>query len=100
MKYNELTPMMKQYFEIRKKVTKDTLLLFRLGDFYEMFYDDAKVASQILGIALTKRNKIPMAGIPYHVISNYLNKLLKIGKKVAICEQTKLMSGKLIHRSI
>jgi DNA mismatch repair protein MutS len=87
----KLTPMMKQYFEIKKE-QPDCILFFRMGDFYEMFDEDAKIASKILGIALTARNKsnenpIPMCGIPYHSYKTYLNKLLKAGKKVAICEQ-------------
>ncbi len=86
-----LTPMMKQYYEVKKQYP-DHLLFFRMGDFYEMFGDDAREASGILGIALTSRNKkekdpIPMCGIPYHAYKTYLNKLLNAGKKVAICEQ-------------
>ncbi len=85
-KKNSLTPMMEQYFRI-KKDHKDTLLFFRLGDFYEMFYEDAKVASAVLEIALTARQKVPMCGVPYHAVDSYLTKLLKGGFKVAICEQ-------------
>ncbi|MBD3270514.1 DNA mismatch repair protein MutS [Candidatus Peregrinibacteria bacterium] len=85
-----LTPMMKQYFEIKSR-NPDTILFFRLGDFYEMFDQDALIASEILGIALTSRNKgegkIPMCGIPFHAAANYISKLTKAGKKVAICEQ-------------
>jgi len=86
-----LTPMMKQYYEIKRQYP-DHLLFFRMGDFYEMFGDDANEASGILGIALTSRNKkdknpVPMCGIPYHAYKTYLNKLLNAGKKVAICEQ-------------
>lgn len=81
------TPMMKQYREIRGQVPDDTILFFRLGDFYEMFFDDAKIASQILDISLTKRHKVPMCGIPYHAAEGYLAKLLRAGVKVAICEQ-------------
>lgn len=82
-----VTPMMQQYLSIRKQIDDDTLLFFRLGDFYEMFFDDAKRASQVLDIALTKRNKIPMCGIPYHAQEAYLNKLIRAGLKIAICEQ-------------
>jgi DNA mismatch repair protein MutS len=81
-----LTPMMEQYFRI-KELHPDALLFFRLGDFYEMFYEDAKIASPILDIALTSRQKVPMCGVPYHAISSYLPKLLRQGFKVAICEQ-------------
>ena len=86
-----LTPMMRQYREIKNE-HDDAILFFRLGDFYEMFFDDAKDASAILNITLTAReggkgNKVPMCGIPYHAAENYIAKLLTAGKKVAICEQ-------------
>jgi DNA mismatch repair protein MutS len=81
------TPMMAQYRSIRRELPEDTILFFRLGDFYEMFFDDAKVASDILGITLTKRHSTPMCGIPYHAAAGYLERLVKAGKKVAICEQ-------------
>ncbi len=79
--------MMKQYRRIKSQLPEDTLLFFRLGDFYEMFYEDAQVASQILEIALTKRNEIPMCGVPHHAADQYLAKLVKAGKKVAVCDQ-------------
>ncbi len=81
-----LTPMMEQYFRI-KELHRDALLFFRLGDFYEMFYEDAKVAAPVLDIALTSRQKVPMCGVPYHAVTSYLPKLLRAGFKVAICEQ-------------
>src|SRR3989304_161048 len=85
-----MTPLMEQYSKIKSR-HKDAMLLFRLGDFYEMFYEDAKTASKVLGIALTSRTKgencIPMAGVPYHSANTYINRLLKAGHKVAICEQ-------------
>lgn len=85
------TPMMQQYFRIKAE-HPDTLLFYRMGDFYELFYDDAKKASEILHITLTSRGQsagtpIPMAGIPYHAAENYLAKLLRQGQSVAICEQ-------------
>ncbi|MFO7981052.1 MAG: DNA mismatch repair protein MutS [Candidatus Aminicenantes bacterium] len=80
------TPMMEQYLRL-KKDHKDAFLFFRLGDFYELFYEDAKKASSILEIALTSRQKVPMCGVPYHSADPYLSKLLKQGHKVAICEQ-------------
>ncbi len=85
------TPMIRQYNEIKKSYP-DAILFFRLGDFYEMFFDDAKIASAILGITLTSRNKskdnpIPLCGVPYHSVEPYLAKLLKSGRKIAICEQ-------------
>jgi len=85
-KKNSSTPMMEQYLRI-KKDHQDALLFFRLGDFYEMFYEDAKIASPVLEIALTSRQKVPMCGIPYHAADSYLGKLLRQGFKVAICEQ-------------
>ena len=78
---------MKQYLSIKEKY-KDAILLFRLGDFYEMFMEDAEKASKILNIVLTSRNNIPMCGIPYHAAENYIKRLLEAGCKVAICEQT------------
>ena len=83
---NPLTPMMEQYFRIKKE-HRDTLLFFRLGDFYEMFYEDAKIGSAVLEIALTSRQKVPMCGVPYHAVNSYLAKLLRRGYKVAVCEQ-------------
>ncbi len=85
------TPMMLQYLEIKKEY-QDCLLFFRLGDFYELFLDDAKIGSEILGITLTARSRgkdgrIPMAGVPFHAADSYINKLVKHGYKVAICEQ-------------
>ena len=85
------TPMLKQYHEIKSR-HQDAILFFRLGDFYEMFFDDAKQASVILDLVLTSRGqdstgKIPMCGIPYHSSDNYIAKLIKAGRKVAICEQ-------------
>ncbi|MFH0909174.1 MAG: DNA mismatch repair protein MutS [bacterium] len=82
-----VTPMMGQYRSIRSELPADTILFFRLGDFYEMFFDDAKDASQILDITLTKRNTVPMCGVPHHAMDLYLAKLIRAGKKVAICEQ-------------
>src|SRR5688572_784292 len=87
----ELTPLMKQYWEL-KTAAGDALLLFRMGDFYELFGEDAVEASRILEITLTTRdrnkpNPTPMAGVPHHSYSGYLQRLLKAGKKVAIAEQ-------------
>ncbi|KDR95248.1 DNA mismatch repair protein MutS [Peptoclostridium litorale DSM 5388] len=88
----KLTPMMKQYMQIKSN-HKDCILFFRLGDFYEMFFDDAIEASRILEIALTGKScgleeKAPMCGVPYHSAENYIGRLIKSGLKVAICEQT------------
>ncbi|MEE9164839.1 MAG: DNA mismatch repair protein MutS [Nitrospinota bacterium] len=91
MASQEKTPMMKQYLDVKSK-HPDSILFFRMGDFYEMFYEDAKKASRILDIALTSRNKnaadpVPMCGIPYHAADNYIARIIKEGLKVAICEQ-------------
>ena len=88
----EVTPMMKQYFEIKKRYP-ETILFFRLGDFYEMFYDDAKTAARELELTLTGRScgngeKAPMCGVPFHSADNYIAKLVEKNYKVAICEQT------------
>ncbi|MBI5768185.1 MAG: DNA mismatch repair protein MutS [Verrucomicrobia bacterium] len=95
------TPMMQQYFEARRGLPRDTLLLFRLGDFFELFFDDAIVGSKILGLTLTKRLDHPMAGLPSHALDTYVNKLLAAGKKVAICDQAEpAKAGKLVRRQI
>ncbi|TYA23883.1 DNA mismatch repair protein MutS [Aggregatibacter actinomycetemcomitans] len=85
------TPMMKQYLQLKVE-NPDILLFYRMGDFYELFYDDAKRASALLDISLTKRGQsagqpIPMAGVPYHAVEGYLAKLVQLGESVAICEQ-------------
>lgn len=78
--------MMQQYLRLKKQY-RDYLLFFRLGDFYELFFEDAKLASSVLDIALTSRQKVPMCGVPYHAVQGYLAKLLRQGFRVAICEQ-------------
>jgi DNA mismatch repair protein MutS len=83
---DSVTPMMEQYFRVKSQYP-DAILFFRLGDFYEMFYEDAKIGSRVLEIALTSRQKIPMCGVPYHAVDSYLAKMLRRGYKVAICEQ-------------
>jgi DNA mismatch repair protein MutS len=97
----QLTPMMAQYRRIKGELPKDALLLFRLGDFYEMFFDDAKDGAQILNLALTARNGIPMCGLPFHAANSYIARILKNGRKVAICEQTEeARPGKLVNREV
>src|SRR5580658_7708402 len=97
------TPLMQQYHAVKKQHT-GALLLFRLGDFYELFYDDAVVASRLLQITLTTRNKekgqaVPMCGVPYHAAENYIARLIRAGHKVAICEQMEVPGpGKKIVR--
>ncbi|MDT3597669.1 DNA mismatch repair protein MutS [Cronobacter malonaticus] len=89
--FDSHTPMMQQYLKLKAQ-HPDILLFYRMGDFYELFYDDAKRASQLLDISLTKRGAsagepIPMAGVPHHAVENYLAKLVNLGESVAICEQ-------------
>ena len=96
-----LTPMMQQYHGIRRTLPPDTLLLFRLGDFYEMFFDDAKTAAGILNVALTQRNGTPMCGIPHHAQENYVRRLIKAGKRVAICDQvSEPKPGQIVQREV
>jgi DNA mismatch repair protein MutS len=96
-----LTPMMQQYRRLRGSIPADTLLLFRLGDFYELFFEDAKEASVLLNVALTKRNGVPMCGMPYHAAPTYIAKLIKAGRRVAICDQTsEPQPGKIVSRDI
>ena len=90
-KYDKSTPVMRQFLDV-KFANIDCLVLFRMGNFYELFYEDAITAARVLGIALTKRGKtgddeIAMCGVPYHALENYLNKLFEDGFKVAICDQ-------------
>ena len=84
--FKEMTPMVRQYFEIKKE-HQDKVLFFRLGDFYEMFNEDAEKVSKLLNLTLTHRGQMPMCGIPYHAAKNYLKRLLDYGIKVALCEQ-------------
>ena len=102
----EMTPMMKQFFDLKAK-HPDAVLLFRCGDFYETYCDDAVIASQILGITLTKRNNgynkgDEMAGFPHHALDTYLPKLIRAGKRVAICDQLEdpKLTKKLVKRGI
>lgn len=92
--------MMRQYLSIKAKY-KDEILFFRLGDFYEMFFDEAVEVSRILNLTLTKRNDVPMCGIPYHAAKIYIARLLRAGKKIAICEQvTEPVAGGLTERKV
>jgi DNA mismatch repair protein MutS len=105
----KITPMLQQYMEI-KAAHEDAILFYRMGDFYEMFFDDAVVAAKILGITLTSRsskndkNKIPMCGIPHHAVSSYLAKLVKAGHRVAVCEQVEdprlVKGGNIVKREV
>ncbi len=98
---SQLTPMMAQYRRIKSELPKDALLLFRLGDFYEMFFEDALAGAQILNLALTARNGVPMCGLPFHAANGYIGKILRAGRKVAICEQLEdARPGKLVKREV
>ena len=93
--------MQRQYREFRDKLAEGTILLFRLGDFYEVFGHDAEVAAKVLGLTLTKRHETPMAGLPHHAAPAYVNRLLAAGWKVAICDQLEApVAGKLVRRGL
>src|SRR5512145_2790253 len=99
---SKITPAMKQYLDMKKQYPEE-VLFFRMGDFYEMFFEDAAIASKILNIALTSRqNDIPMCGIPYHAAESYIARLIKAGKRVAICEQMETVpsSGPVVKREV
>src|SRR5438477_12021178 len=96
-----ITPMMQQYQRLRGSVPADVLLLFRLGDFYELIFEDAKEEAGLLNVALTKRNGVPMCGVPYHAAQNYIAKMTKAWKRVAICDQTsKPQPGSIVTHTI
>ena len=100
----ELTPMLRQYRAMRQELDGDALLLFRLGDFYELFMDDARRAAPLLGLALTHRAGQPMCGIPHHAIDAYLAKIVRAGLKAAICDQMEdpksVKGGRMVRREI
>ncbi|MFN4259338.1 MAG: DNA mismatch repair protein MutS [Gemmataceae bacterium] len=96
------TPMMRQYQEAKQR-HPDMLLLFRMGDFYELFYDDAQIAARVLGLALTSRDKtVPMAGFPHHALEGHLGKLLQAGHRVAVCDQVEdpALAKGLVRREV
>ncbi|HYO76665.1 MAG TPA: DNA mismatch repair protein MutS, partial [Thermoanaerobaculia bacterium] len=102
----KLTPMLEQYFEIKRQVP-DAILFYRLGDFYEMFFEDAETAAPLLDLVLTARNKgqeyeTPMCGVPHHAAEGYIAKLIRHGLRVAICEQAEEASAAkgLVRREI
>jgi DNA mismatch repair protein MutS len=102
----KLTPMMTQYWDV-KKAHREAIVLFRMGDFYETFYDDAKIASRVLGLTLTTRdrqsdNPVPLAGVPFHSADAYVSRLLRAGYKVAICEQMEdpALAKGLVRRAV
>ena len=92
---------MAQYRRIKGELPKDALLLFRLGDFYEMFFEDAQTGAQLLNLALTARHGVPMCGLPFHAANSYITRILKAGRKVAICDQMEEpRPGKLVQREV
>ena len=100
----ELTPMLRQYRAMKRELDGDALLLFRLGDFYELFMDDAREAASLLGLALTHRAGQPMCGIPHHALDSYLAKIVRAGRKAAICDQMEdpksVKGGRMVRREI
>jgi DNA mismatch repair protein MutS len=97
----QLTPMMAQYRRIKSELPRDALLLFRLGDFYELFFEDAQTGAQLLNVALTRRGSVPMCGIPFHAAGTYIGRLLRAGRKVAICDQIEdARPGQLVKREV
>ena len=101
----DLSPMMKHYLQVKENY-KDCVLFYRLGDFYEMFFDDAIKVSSLLELTLTGRDcgleeRAPMCGIPFHAADSYIAKLVSLGEKVAICEQlTTPKKGELVQRDV
>ena len=97
----QLTPMMLQYRRIKGELPGDALLLFRLGDFYELFFEDAQEGARLLNVALTRRGDAPMCGIPYHAANGYIARILRAGRKVAICDQVEdARPGQLVRRAV
>jgi DNA mismatch repair protein MutS len=96
-----LTPMMEQYHRLKREIPPDAVLLFRLGDFYEMFFGDAEEGSRLLDLTLTQRQGTPMCGMPYHAAEGYIAQLLKAGRRVAICDQMETpRPGQVVRREI
>ena len=105
MSNDDITPIRRQYLEIKKQYP-DSIVFFRLGDFYETFFEDAKICAKVLDIVLTSKNRnadnpIPMAGIPYHSVDKYIARLIAHGYKIAIAEQmTEPVPGKIVERQV
>src|SRR5712664_1986339 len=97
----QLTPMMAQCRRIKSELPKDGLLLLGLGAFYDMCFEDGQAGAELLNVALSKRGVIPMCGIPFHAANSYVSRLLKAGRKVAICEQLEeARPGQLVKREV
>lgn len=101
MSEENLTPMMQQYRRMRQEAPSDALMFFRLGDFFELFFEDAKEASALLDLTLTQRHGTPMCGIPFHTSEAYIARLIKLGRRVAICDQVEVAKpGQMVRREI
>ncbi|MFX1571172.1 MAG: DNA mismatch repair protein MutS [Promethearchaeota archaeon] len=103
IKFKDLTPMLKHWYSIRKRYPPEHLIAYRMGDFYEFFYDDAKRISKLLGITLTKRGDVPLAGIPHHSGHNYFNNLMNLGKTLVIVDQLEdpsTVKGRIVKRGV
>src|ERR1700728_4892472 len=96
-----LTPMMQQYHRLKREAPPDAILLFRLGDFYELFFSDAEEGSRLLDLTLTQRQGMPMCGMPHHAAEGYITQLLKAGRRVAICDQMEAPKpGQIVDRQV
>ena len=94
-------PFVTQYQEYKAQLPADTILAFRLGDFYEFFFEDALLVARLLNIAVTRRQEVPMAGIPFHAVDKYLGQIVAAGHAVAVCDQVEpVVPGKLVRREI
>jgi len=99
----KLTPMLKHWYSIRKRFPLEHLIAYRMGDFYEFFYDDAERISKLLGITLTKRGDVPLAGIPHHSGHNYFNNLINLGETLVIVDQLEdpaTVKGRIVKRGV
>ena len=99
----KLTPMLKHWNSVRKRYPLEYIIAYRMGDFYEFFFDDAKKISQLLGITLTKRGDVPLAGLPHHSAKNYFNNLMNLGQTLVIVDQLedpKTVKGRIVKRGV
>jgi len=99
----KLTPMLKHWYSIRKRYPSDYLISYRMGDFFEFFFDDAEKISKLLGITLTKRGEVPLAGIPHHAGHNYFNNLMNLNQTVVIVDQLEdpaTVKGRIVKRGV
>ncbi|MHA2281879.1 MAG: MutS N-terminal domain-containing protein [Promethearchaeota archaeon] len=99
----KLTPMLKHWYSIRKRYPTENIICYRMGDFYEFFFGDAERISKLLGITLTKRGDIPLAGIPHHSAKNYFNNLMNLGQTLVIVDQLEdpaTVKGRIVKRGV